>query len=53
MADLNGKPQRERDWLVAMPHGQTDAIFLVFVSPLSNFDQLRPTFERMLRSIRF
>jgi hypothetical protein len=53
MADVNGKPQRERDWLVAMPHGQTDAIFLVFVSPLSNFDQLRPTFERMLRSIRF
>jgi Zn-dependent protease with chaperone function len=53
MANVNGKAQRERDWLVAMPRGQSDAIFLVFVSPLSSFDQLRPTFERMLRSIRF
>ena len=53
MADANGKAQRERDWLVALPRGQTNAIFFVFVSPLADFDQLRTTFERMLRSIRF
>ena len=53
MADPDGKTQRERDWLVAVPRGQTDAIFLVFVSPLASFDALRPSFERMLRSIRF
>ena len=53
MATADGKPQRERDWLVAVPRGQTDAIFLVFVSPLSNFDELRSAFERMLLSVRF
>ena len=53
MATADGRPQRERDWLVAVPRGQTDATFLVFVSPLSNFDELRPAFERMLLSVRF
>lgn len=53
MADQNGKPQRERDWLVAVPRGQKDAVFLVFVSPLANYDELRPTFEKMLRSLQF
>jgi Zn-dependent protease with chaperone function len=53
MAGADGKPQRERDWLVALPRGRGDAIFLVFVSPLAHFDQLRPTFERMLRSVKF
>jgi hypothetical protein len=53
MATADGRPQRESDWLVAVPQGQTDAIFFVFVSPLSNFDELRPTFEKMLLSVRF
>jgi hypothetical protein len=53
MADADGKAQRELDWLVALPHGRGDAIFLVFVAPLAQFDQLRPTFERMLRSVQF
>lgn len=51
MSGPDGKPQRERDWLVAIPRGH-NAIFLVFVSPLTDFDQLRPTFERMLRSVQ-
>jgi len=46
-------PQRERDWLVVVPRGQTDAIFLVSVSPLENFDRLHPTFESILLSVRF
>jgi hypothetical protein len=53
MATADGRPQRESDWLVAVPQGQTDAIFFVFVSPLSNFDELRPAFEKMLLSVRF
>jgi len=53
MAGADGQPQRERDWLVALPQSQGNAIFLVFVSPLSDFDALRPTFERMLRSLQF
>jgi hypothetical protein len=52
MADANGRSQRERDWLVALPRGQ-NTLFLVFVSPLVNYDELRPTFEKMLRSIQF
>lgn len=53
MANANGKAQRERDWLVALPRGKQDAIFLVFVSPLANYDDLRPTFEKMLGSLQF
>jgi len=52
MVGPGGKPQRERDWLVAVPRGRT-AVFFVFVSTLSDYDRLRPTFERMLQSIQF
>src|SRR5690348_5066196 len=48
----NGKPQRERDWLVGIPRGRT-AVFLVFVSTHSDNDRLRPTYEKMLQSIQF
>ena len=53
MLTQDGKPQQERDWLVAVPRGGGKAIYFVFVAPESNFDQLKPTFERMLSSIRF
>ena len=53
MAAENGRPQRERDWLVAVPRGRSDAIFLVFVSPLANYDDLRPVFEKMTQSVTF
>jgi hypothetical protein len=53
MPGRDGKPQRERDWLVAVPRGRSGAIFFVFVSPLADRDQLRPAFERMLRSVQF
>ena len=38
--------QRERDWLVAVPRGESDVVFLVFVSPLRDYDQMRPAFEK-------
>jgi len=53
MAAPDGTSQRERDWLVTVPRGQGKAIFLVFVSPQAHFDWLRPTFEKMLRSVQF
>jgi len=53
MIGPKGRPQRERDWLVAVPRGQSDVLFLVFVSPLYDFDDFHPAFERMLSSVRF
>jgi hypothetical protein len=53
MATPDGKPQPERDWLVTVPRGSGQAIYLVFVSPEMHFEQLRPTFEKMLRSAQF
>jgi predicted Zn-dependent protease len=48
----NGKPEREHDWLVAVPQADGSLLYLVFVSPESDFSRLRPTFEKMLRSLR-
>jgi len=53
MPGANGKPQPERDWLVAVPRGQGRAAFLVFVAPQDQFEKMKPTFDRMLRSIQF
>lgn len=48
----NGQPLPERDWLVAIPRPQGDLLYLVFVSPERNFDQLRPTYQKMLESLQ-
>lgn len=48
----NGKPEQERDWLVTLPSPQGQLLYLVFISPQSDFDQLRPTFQKMLESFR-
>ncbi len=53
MAGSSGKPRRERDWLVVLPRSPSEAVFLVFVSPLANYDDLRSTFEAMLQSVQF
>ena len=53
MPTQEGKPQPERDWLVAVPRGIGKAIYFVFVAPEANFDQLKPAFDRMLSSLRF
>jgi beta-barrel assembly-enhancing protease len=52
MTGADGKAQRERDWLVTVQR-RTDAIYFIFVSTAANYEQLRPTFERMLRSVQF
>jgi beta-barrel assembly-enhancing protease len=53
MPGPDGKPQPERDWLVAVPRGGGKAIAFIFVAPEPNFDQLKPIFDKMLSSIRF
>lgn len=52
MVGADGKPQAERDWLVAVPRG-ANTIFFVFVSPEANYGQLRPAFQKMLQSAQF
>jgi predicted Zn-dependent protease len=48
----NGQPAPERDWLITLPNSQGGILYLIFVSPESDFDRLRPTFEKMLNSLR-
>src|SRR5438067_6510206 len=48
----NGRAQRERDWLVTVGQQDGTLLYLVFIAPQNQFDQLRPTFEQMLRTLR-
>ena len=52
MRDSGGRPQRERDWLVSIQRQDGTVLYLVFIAPETQFDQLRPTFEQMLRTLR-
>ena len=47
-----GQPLAERDWLVGIPNSQGALIYCIFIAPENEFSQLRPTFEKMLRSFR-
>lgn len=42
----------EHDWLVTVPRSQGGLMYLVFVAPEQDFGQLRPTFQRMLASLK-
>jgi hypothetical protein len=48
----SGKPLQERDWLVAVPSNHGTLVYAVFIAPDKDFNSLRPTFERMLKSLR-
>jgi hypothetical protein len=52
MPDAEGKAQSERDWLVTVPRDDGSAIMVVFVATQKYFEQMRPTFEKMLRSVQ-
>ena len=41
----------EHDWIVGVPRGETMRYF-VFVTPEPDFEAMRPTFERILNSVR-
>jgi beta-barrel assembly-enhancing protease len=48
----NGQPLPERDWLVTLPRPQGGLAYLVFVSPERDFNQLHPTYQKMLESLQ-
>jgi Zn-dependent protease with chaperone function len=49
---LNGKPLPERDLLVAVPRAQGGLVYLVFISPDRDYNQLHPTYQKMLDSLQ-
>ena len=51
--DAQGRQQTERDWLVTVPRQDGSVLVLVFVAPQTQFDRFRPTYDSMLKSIRF
>lgn len=50
--DSSGKPLPERDWVVSILRQDGTLVYLVFIAPQNQFDQLRPTFEQMLRTLK-
>jgi len=48
----NGQALAERDWLVTLLNPQGGLIYLVFVAPENDFHLLRPTYERILQSLK-
>ncbi|HEX6772042.1 MAG TPA: M48 family metalloprotease [Acidobacteriaceae bacterium] len=42
----------ERDWIVAIPEQGGTLRYVIFVAPDADFGALKPTFERMLRSLK-
>jgi len=51
--DAKGQVQPERDWLVTVPQSDGSMIVMIFVAPQADFEQLKPTYEAMLKSIQF
>ena len=45
--------QAERDWLVTVPQSNDAVLFFVFVAPQSEFSRFQPTYEAMLKSVKF
>ncbi len=52
LQDQSGRPGRERDWLVTVKRRDGSLLYLVSIAPDRDFEALRPTFERMLKSLR-
>ena len=48
----NGKPLAEHDWLVVLPRPGGDYLYVVFIAPENDFAALRPTYQKMLNSVR-
>jgi predicted Zn-dependent protease len=45
--------QTERDWLVAVPQSNDVVLFFVFVAPQAEFNRFQPTYEAMVKSVKF
>jgi len=48
----NGQAVPERDWLVTLPDPKGALMYVVFVAPERDFNQLRPTYQKMLDSLQ-
>jgi hypothetical protein len=48
----DGQPQLERDWLVSVPQRDGSVVFMIFVSPQSQFASFQPTYDAMLKSLQ-
>ena len=48
----NGQAQLERDWLVTVQQRDGSVIFVIFVSPQSQFASFQPTYDAMLKSLQ-
>jgi hypothetical protein len=49
----DGQQQLERDWLVTVPQSNDLVIYFVFVAPQSEFGRFQPTYQAMLKSLKF
>lgn len=47
-----GQPQKERDWLVAVPQ-RDGSVIIMLVAPQSDFARFQSTYEAMLKSVQF
>ena len=52
LMDRNNRAERERDWLVVTRDRGGDVIYFVFIAPETDFQNLYPTFNKILRSVR-
>jgi len=52
LRDQSGRPGQERDWLVAFRRPDGSLVYMVSIAPDKDFESLRPTFERMLKSLK-
>ncbi len=52
LMDRNNRAERERDWMVVTRNRSGDVIYFVFIAPETDFQNLYPTFNKILRSVR-
>ena len=52
LKDQSGRTLRERDWVVSTRRRDGSLLYLVFIAPDKDAESLRPTFEKMLRTLQ-
>jgi hypothetical protein len=52
LSDGNGNAATERDQLVALQRSDGTVLWMLFIAPERDFSALRPTFQKMLQSLR-
>jgi hypothetical protein len=48
----NGKPLTEHDWVVLLPRTGGSYLYLIFIAPENDFAALRPTYQKIVDSLR-